>query len=457
LAKLQERVNKMYELVKIENDFKERSDTPSLETLREFKAPGMSEFSTIIDTLSSISKANAKNGKPETWVVCNDSILSNATCGSRVKNALKYETDSAIFMVHLICQSLKTYGIEVNLTVPETCTPMTSWDEVKGSVLLASNATSRRLIIAAGPSGCGKTYIADVVLDAMMHEAKFVCAVIDGALSRENSLTYQAITKFFLQSNVSGLSNLNRLFESKKKSVFQLLIQCKPSFQASLYVPDTLIRFGSTNIMNSSYGTPYLRYTDRKKHDTVLVIFQHLNESVETKCPFPEKFQCVGCDVSGRARAKFEGKKYSPSTWKQAKQYAEDLMKLAHIQLSIHNSGGFQYSSCNGTLERSLSIIMPQNAASVPLAQQMKIMKPGEFFIHYQLKLEDELKVNADCGINPSPTSVSLDDDPPEHGLPLDDEGQLLDGLSLDDDDEGQSLGGLSLDDEGESAHGASL
>ena len=182
------------------------------------------------------------------------------------------------------------------------------------------------------------------------------------------------------------------MFASSKRKIVEVLMRNKSTFQASLYVPDTLVSYAWSNPTDPylyRYGKDYLNYTGRQTHDVVLLVWQHLTR--RSPCTLPEAFQCIGCDVSGTNRAKTEGKQYSDFNYQSAMRSAHNLLAHADIQLSIHNSGGHRF--CD---KISTSVVWFENEVqrqSIELARQLDPLKFTVLFA----KNEQELRIQLDA------------------------------------------------------------
>jgi len=189
-------------------------------------------------------------------------------------------------------------------------------------------------IMGLGPSGCGKSYYAKQLFPKIKNVTTVVA--IDGGISRKMSVVW--LVASVLKPNHSFITDIDDVFSSvskSKKELFEFLESKK--VPASLYVPDTLTSAHLKNLFRSLDS--YIAGYNYNQGDTVsMLIMQHCVEC-RIKCPFEEKYQCVGCDESGKNRQETEGKMYSASNYGSSLDLGYEYTEKATKAVFIHNSG----------------------------------------------------------------------------------------------------------------------
>ena len=231
------------------------------------------------------------------------------------------ESKSTVYWVRFICHSVLVGAEQVTITLTRWSD---TWEECEKEITFPPQQV--RVVMGMGPSGCGKSTVAEPVFK-WFNLATVVS--IDGGISRDVSIVWNVAT-VFNQSN--GIKDLYKLFHKhdSKGQLFQLV-----RGRCSLYVPVTLT--ASSNVS---------KYTKLDPNWIGLIIWQHLNTAVfHSHCDFPEKYKCVGCDVSGKRRAKTEGKKYDSWGYQPSMYRSMAALKHSRCKFIIHNSGQKNHKS----------------------------------------------------------------------------------------------------------------
>jgi hypothetical protein len=230
---------------------------------------------------------------------------------------------------------------------------------------------SGRLVMGFGPSAAGKTHWAKIILDLLQkadttqNGAAFpeVFFAVDGGLVRESSAVYQFATEMAHCAGFAGFTNLHAgMFVTGdiKHAMEKYLLQESQRVAISLYVPETLakceykgiaipyvgkIPYGSFVASCMDYLKPFLDITK----DTAwigLLIWQHATAADHGKDTeflrdySDPKYECEGCEASGRKRETGEGKKYEGHVYAQSMKNGRKYMELAPGgRYEIHNAG----------------------------------------------------------------------------------------------------------------------
>ena len=223
--------------------------------------------------------------------------------------------------------------------------------------LATGSPPKARLIMGFGPSASGKTHWAKTILgrlaqaDPLFPEVFFA---VDGGLVRESSAVYQLATEMAHCAGFVGFNNLHAgMFVTGdiKKTMEKYLLQESKSNAISLYVPETL---GKCEFMVQGTTMPLIRpceeylktFMDITRDDKWigLLIWQHATAADHGKdAAFLEKYpgaECVGCEESGKAREKSEGKPYEGHVYAQSMKNGRKYMEMAPGgRYEIHNAG----------------------------------------------------------------------------------------------------------------------
>ena len=305
-------------------------------------------------------KQNCTDKIKNEWIMCIDK------CNDVIKNYMKKELNSTIYVLKCLADSVisinkeLTKNIEYKLSITEIDKLTGIWKDDNKYINIETigneNNKNSRLIMGFGPSASGKTYWAQNIISIFNEiDSNFpkTFISIDGGLYRQSSEIYKLTIESaksicaagFLNLVLSGISILHHsLFKSNsiKKDIYNYLLNESKNIKISLYVPETLGDCGEgitdLRLKNCKKKySPYIKITNDNKW-IGLLIWQHRKGS---DCNYQEKYNCVGCTESGKAREISEGKKYSNSAWGHS-------MKMGIIEVKtapggaymIHNSGG---------------------------------------------------------------------------------------------------------------------
>lgn len=355
----------------------------------------------------------------KTWNTC------KGVCEKYLREYIEKETRSTAYILRSLAISVitsdNTMG-RITVHIDRNNVPRLNglWDMDKKYIILQSygNVTKNiqntqniqniqntgRLIMGFGPSASGKSFWSAKLLKIFQKNNKFPNSfiTIDGGIYREVSLVYRIARIFAKYLCISGFSNLvvAGIHSIRKESLFNtrsiknsivdyLQIQSRIYNQVNkvrnitinLYCPDTLSNCNTTkDCMNKI--SKYINITNDKNW-IGLLIWQH---KYGKDCNYEDRYKCVGCTESGKAREKDDGKQYSNSSWRKSMIIGHKMMLQAPgYRLRIHNSGGKKYQN-----QRNISIIEDYTKYQSPtmakeaLSMFKNIEKTYEFI--YQVK-----------------------------------------------------------------------
>ena len=110
-----------------------------------------------------------------------------------------------------------------------------------------------------------------------------------------------------------------------------------------------------------------------------LCIWQHIED---TQCVFGLEYKCTGCTESGKARERYEGKKYSSDAWSNSYNSGRLQAKKANQWFIIHNTGGRMYEM-NGVRHACINLV-ETNVFVPKLVQKrfnLEVFKPAKLKI----------------------------------------------------------------------------
>ena len=307
-----------------------------IDKMNESLPPEQNIQSIVSETIAE-KERNNKTG----WVKCIDG------CKDKLRPFIDVELSSTAYMLRLLSKSIVSIEPSIKLIIDfkyNTDTITGIWEEDQKNITIStSDADSdsekhKRLIMGFGPSASGKTFWTEKLIEMIGENDKSFPKIflsIDGGIARETSYAYQRIIdEIKKNNNIDGFANLvadmggSSLFKSDtvKKAINKYLgaYDVPP---ISLYVPTTA----------SGCNNPYKKYVDitKDKKWIGVYIWQH-----KTNCPYEDEFKCETTEVSGKAREKEEGKKFSSKAYGRSNRSGRNYLRIAPGgQIDIHNSG----------------------------------------------------------------------------------------------------------------------
>lgn len=303
-----------------------------------------SEITTEIDKIP--------KGKGDKWKPCRSKCKANV-----LKGYVKDEMESTAFILRCMGEAILEPGgkspgkLKISLIGPLQMFKddiSGKWEDDRKHFKLDSwNRGKGHLIMGFGPSASGKTFWAENLV-GMLNKAidlpKSQWLSIDGGLYREVSKVYQQIVTAAHGhlGNQSGLTNLvqsgiklpglgaGSIFSSSKvkNHIYEWLK--KQNNKPDLYIPDTL----------GSSTTGWYKWRDlTKTKDSWIGLCIYMHKQGGTKCPFDDKFKCLGCETKGKDRQASEGKQYSSMAYGTTYKRGMDTAKKASKWMLIHNTG----------------------------------------------------------------------------------------------------------------------
>lgn len=318
----------------------------------------------------------------KTWKEC------KGVCEKYMRQYIEKETRSTAYVLRSLANSVITSDnsigkITVHIDKNNIPRLSGSWEMDKKYIIIQSygNVTKNtqnmpnmqnmqnmqntgRLIMGFGPSASGKSYWSVKILKIFKGSNNFPDSfiTIDGGIYREVSLIYRIVRLFAKYLCMAGFSNLvvAGIHSIRKESLFNtrsiknsivdyLQIQSRIYDQVNkvrnitinLYCPDTLSNCNTIkDCMNKI--SKYINITNDKNW-IGLLMWQH---KYGKDCNYEERFKCIGCTESGKAREIDEGKQYSNSSWRKSMIIGHKMMLQAPgYRLKIHNSGGKKYQN----------------------------------------------------------------------------------------------------------------
>ena len=325
---------------------------------------------TVQDAVSSVASIKMRcPNKPQEWKTC------GGECYEVLSKLIQTELTSTAYMLRTISQSL-LWADKKNTDKPRVTFEFSAkltgvWENDKDKIimhLLDENEqpidvnANTQLINAFGPSASGKTYWAQQIINIFSSADRAfpkVFIAIDGGIFRETSIIYSWIVRATQYACMNGLSNLvsasfigpKSLFKSRivKKAFIDFLTKQKINTPISLYVPETLGSCGWGRVTRLFRKKPciekYNKYIDivtksgkpKKNNWIALFIYQHKIGGI--KCPYADKYKCIGCTESGQSRELKEGKKYSSGAYEHSINKIKHIFKTIGPIFVIHNTG----------------------------------------------------------------------------------------------------------------------
>lgn len=325
------------------------------------------------DKIISSTLTKILNNAPEKkqWIYCGTECIKNLI------PLLKHETDSTLYMLNILSNSLLTINnayiyFEINNLRVNFLNGIWNDDKKYFKMMISDQSdrsgTKPRLIMGFGPSGSDKTPCAIKIIDILCNSEpifpkSFVS--IDSNIYIQKSKVYQEILKFIRDSpkkkNVIGLKNMvvspyKRFIKSAYRTLQSIFdtdlikpIVCSYleayKDKISLYVPETLSSCESNlsspeSLINTNCESLYQKYKDLTgdKLWIGLFIYQHLTSA---KCDFDDsRLKCEGCEKSGKDQEKKNGIKYNSKNWYLSFNNArEQVNKALGGYIFMHNSG----------------------------------------------------------------------------------------------------------------------
>lgn len=267
------------------------------------------------------------------WIDC------KGKCYETLTKYLNMEFKLTAFMLRILSKSVIDITNENPLVfhITDAARLTGQWEHDKEliDIVEVEEGKKKRLIMGFGPSASGKTFWTENVIK-MMDEADpnfpKVFMSVDGGIIREFSEIYQEVVRN-TPKIILGFKNLtqgekmaptNGAKKAMKKYLFKQKEKNNGKSVISIYVPETLSKCKIPMVPCNSYYKDYIKLTDDKDSWIGMYIWQ-------------ERDKCI---VSGKAREKKEGKKYTDKYYPTSKKYGlQEMKKGMGGRIDIHNSG----------------------------------------------------------------------------------------------------------------------
>lgn len=267
------------------------------------------------------------------WIDC------KGKCYETLTKYLNMEFKLTAFMLRILSKSVIDITNENPLVfhITDAARLTGQWEHDKEliDIVEVEEGKKKRLIMGFGPSASGKTFWTENVIK-MMDEADpnfpKVFMSVDGGIIREFSEIYQEVVRN-TPKIILGFKNLtqgekmaptNGAKKAMKKYLFKQKEKNDGNSVISIYVPETLSKCKIPMIACNSYYKDFMELTGDKDSWIGMYIWQ-------------ERDKCI---VSGKAREKKEGKKYTDKYYPTSKRYGlQEMKKGMGGRIDIHNSG----------------------------------------------------------------------------------------------------------------------
>ena len=317
--------------------------------------------------------------KNEGWYFC------NSECYTQLQAIIDTEMNSTLYMLRILSEAQFDHREQKTLNFVSFrrrgTNPFTGlWKDDKKNIEMIwnpdpANPAPRqegKLVLGLGPSASGKSFWGNYLTKwlnlAVWNGIENCFLVVDGGKYRELSVVYQTILESVQKTNdpkkIIGLTNLAMkgtkswdprlrkksgiLFDTDmiKDKIVSFL--CKQNIYPNLYVPETLSTCDIGFLIPKIHLFLGVNDCEQKIQQlkditggsvVILNIWQH--EEGGEKCPYESGYKCKGCIASGREREVTEGKKYSSSGFRTARNAAkiEDQSAASNvIVLKLHSS-----------------------------------------------------------------------------------------------------------------------
>ena len=279
-------------------------------------------------------KTAGKNIKEDpSWIDC------KGKCYEILTKYLNMEFKLTAFMLRILSKSViditKKNPLVFHITDAARLTGQWENDKELIDIVEVESGKKKRLIMGFGPSASGKTFWTENVIKMMdKADPNFpkVFMSVDGGIIREFSEIYQEIVRN-TPKIILGFKNLtqgdkmaptNGAKKAMKKYLFKQKEKNNGKSVISIYVPETLSKCKIPLVACNSYYKDYIKLTGDKDSWIGMYIWQ-------------ERDKCI---VSGKAREKKEGKKYTDKYYPTSKKYGlQEMKKGMGGRIDIHNSG----------------------------------------------------------------------------------------------------------------------
>jgi hypothetical protein len=267
------------------------------------------------------------------WIDC------KGKCYETLTKYLNMEFKLTAFMLRILSKSVIDITNENPLVfhITDAARLTGQWEHDKEliDIVEVEEGKKKRLIMGFGPSASGKTFWTENVIK-MMDEADpnfpKVFMSVDGGIIREFSEIYQEVVRN-TPKIILGFKNLtqgekmaptNGAKKAMKKYLFKQKEKNDGNSVISIYVPETLSKCKIPMVPCNSYYKDFMELTGDKDSWIGMYIWQ-------------ERDKCI---VSGKAREKKEGKKYTDKYYPTSKRYGlQEMKKGMGGRIDIHNSG----------------------------------------------------------------------------------------------------------------------